>query len=241
MQVEVREGMTDLRLLTVIVPVFNERETLRPAIERLLKTELPLPVEIIVVDDGSVDGSIDTVADLVQESRIRLMRHRSNRGKGAAVRTGLACATGEVATVLDADLEYDPTNYRTLLHAMSEDGAEVVYGTRSFGSHTAYSFWYVIGNKLLAFWANLLFNVWLSDIETCFKMAPVGLWHSLNIRSQGFGIEAEVTAKLLRGGHRIYEVPIDYRARGREEGKKLHATDGLQALWILLRVRLFGR
>jgi hypothetical protein len=128
-----------------------------------------------------------------------------------------------------------------MLRPVLEDDAKVVYGTRSFGAHTAFSFWYVLGNRFLSFWASFLFNTWLSDVETCYKLAPVSIWRSLEIKSRGFGVEAEVTAKFLRRGHRIYEVPISYKARGREEGKKLNWTDGLEALWILLRIRLFGR
>lgn len=227
--------------LSVIMPVYNEAPTLRRALKRLLDTQLPIEVEVLVVDDGSDDGGADAVGDLVEAGQVRVLRHPRNRGKGAAIRTGLEHASGDLATVLDGDLEYDPADYRLLLRPILEGEARVVYGTRSFGSHTAYSFWHVVGNKFLAFWTSLLFNTWLSDIETCLKMAPLDVWRSLGLRSSDFGIEAEVTAKLLRDGHRIYEVPISYTARGREEGKKLRWTDGLKAAWILTRVRLGGR
>ncbi len=227
-------------LLTVVVPVYNERATIRDSIERLRKTELPLPVEVIVVDDGSTDDTADAIAELVADGTVRLLRHARNRGKGAAIRTGLREATGDVLTIMDADLEYDPADYGLLLEPIMGGDARVSYGTRSFGAHTAFSFWYVIGNRALALWASFLFDTWLSDVETCFKMAETGLWRSLAITSDGFGIEAEVTGKFLKSGHRIYEVPIRYRARSREEGKKLRWTDGLEALWILLRVRLRG-
>ena len=226
--------------LSVVMPVFNERATLRPALDRLLKTQLQVPFEVIVVDDGSTDGSVEVIEDLTASGDVRLVRHRLNRGKGAAIRTGLEAATGDIATVCDADLEYDPADYRHLLTPLLDGEARVVYGTRTFGAHTAYSFWYVLGNKLLGLWASFLFNTWLSDVETCFKMARTDLWRSLGIRSRGFGIEAEATAKFLRKGERIYEVPIEYRARSRSEGKKLRWTDGVDALWLLLRVRLFG-
>jgi glycosyltransferase involved in cell wall biosynthesis len=232
--------MDQTQRLTVVMPVYNERATLRPALDRLLKTHLPVPVEVVVVDDGSTDGSVEVIEDLEGSGDVRLIRHRHNRGKGAAVRTGLEAATGDFATVCDADLEYDPADYRDLLAPLLEGEARVVYGTRTFGAHTAYSFWYVLGNKLLGLWASFLFNTWLSDVETCFKMARTDLWRSLGIRSRGFGIEAEATAKFLRKGERIYEVPIEYRARSRDEGKKLRWTDGVEALWLLLRVRLFG-
>lgn len=227
--------------LSVIVPAYNEGSTLCTAVERLLKTALPVPLEVIVVDDGSTDDGSETISHLVERGDVKILRHSSNRGKGAAIRTGLQHAEGELITVLDADLEYDPENLNQLLRPFMEDGATVVYGTRSFGAHTAYSFWYVIGNRIVSLWAGLLFNVWVSDIETCLKVARRETWSGLTLRSNGFGIEAELTAKLLKAGHRIFEVPVRYRARTRDEGKKLSWTDGLLAFLILLRVRLFGR
>lgn len=226
--------------LTVLMPVYNERDTLRPALERLLKTKLPLDVEIIVVDDGSTDGSTTGIADLTETGRARVVQHDHNKGKGHAIRTGIEAATGDLLTVLDADMEYDPEDYNAMLRAVHEDEAVVVYGTRSFGAHTAFSFWYVLGNRFVSFWASFLYNAWLTDIETCFKLAPTTVWRSLRLKSNGFDIEAEVTGKFLKGGHRIYEVPISYRARTREAGKKLRWTDGVKALWTLLRVRLFS-
>jgi glycosyltransferase involved in cell wall biosynthesis len=223
------------------MPAYNERATLRQAVERLLKTELPLPVELVVVDDGSVDGCLDTVADLAEPGRVRLVQHLRNRGKGAAIRTGIEAARGDVLTILDADLEYDPADLGRLLEPILEDEARVVYGTRAFGAHTAYSFWYVVGNKLVNLWASFLFDAWLSDVYTCLKMAPTELWRALRLRAVGFGIEAETTARLLARGEHIYEVPISYRARSREEGKKIRPSDGMRALWILFRIRLAGR
>lgn len=224
--------------LSIIMPVYNEAATLRPAVERLLKTELPIDVELVLVDDGSVDGCLDTIEDLLADNPAKVVTHERNRGKGAAVRTGLEHATGDLATILDADLEYDPADYAAVLAPILNGDARVVYGIRSFGSHTAYSFWYVMGNRFLAFWTSFLFNSWLSDIETCYKVTGIEMWRSLDIRSDGFGIEAEVTGKLLKRGEMIYEVPISYRARRREEGKKLNWTDGVAALWILFRIRV---
>jgi glycosyltransferase involved in cell wall biosynthesis len=228
-------------LLSVIIPVYNERATLRVAIERMLKAELPVAVEVVVVDDGSTDGSVETIQDLADSGAIRILGHRANRGKGAAVRTGLKHTSGDVITILDADLEYDPGDYKALLEPIMSGLSRIAYGTRSFHGHTAFSFWYVIGNKVVALWTSLLFNTWLTDIATCFKMADAALWRSLDLRSNGFGIDAELTAKFLRAGKRIYEVPISYRARRREEGKKVRWTDGLEQLWLVLRVRALGR
>jgi hypothetical protein len=146
-----------------------------------------------------------------------------------------------VLTVLDADLEYDPADLAGLLAPILEDEARVVYGTRAFGAHTAFSFWYVIGNKLVNVWASFLFDTWLSDVYTCLKMAPTEVWRAADLRAAGFGIEAETTGKFLSRGERIYEVPVSYRARSREEGKKIRPADGLRALWILLRIRMAGR
>ncbi len=228
-------------LLTIVVPVYNEGATLRGALERLLKTELPIATEILVVDDGSTDGGIASIEDFEADGQIRIVRHQVNSGKGSAVRTGISLATGDILTIFDADFEYDPSDYPSLLEPLMEGEASVTYGTRSFGAHTAFSFWYVIGNRLLTLYAGFLFNSWLSDIETCFKVASTEEWRALGLTSEGFGIEAEATAKFLKRGHRIYEVPIRYKARTREEGKKLTWTDGVEAVWILLLVRLLGR
>ncbi|CAN5507499.1 glycosyltransferase family 2 protein [soil metagenome] len=242
--------------LTIVMAVFNERATLRTALDRLLAVPLGVRTEVLVVDDGSTDGCLDTIADLVDDvpaddpptedggghdKTLRVIRQPRNLGKGAALRRGIAEAGGELLSVLDADLEYDPADFVRLLEPILAGEATVVYGTRSFGGHAAYSFWYVVGNKALALWASFLFDAWLTDIETCLKVAPTALWRQVGLRSSGFGIEAEVTGQFLRLGERIFETPISYRARGREEGKKLQWTDGVEALWILLRIRLRGR
>jgi dolichol-phosphate hexosyltransferase len=226
--------------LTVLMPVYNEADTVRPALERLLKVSLPVPVEVLVIDDGSTDDSAEAIADLIKSGDVRLERHERNRGKGAAIRTGIERATGDLLTVLDADMEYNPADYHDLLVPILDGEAEVVYGTRSFGAHTAFSFWYVLGNRFVSFWASFLFNTWLTDIETCFKLASTDLWRSLALRSNGFNIEAEATGKFLKTGTRIFEVPITYKARSREAGKKLRWTDGVEALWTLLKVRVAG-
>lgn len=224
--------------LTVVMPVYNEAATLRTALERLLTVDMPLPTEVVVVDDGSTDGCTDLIADLVDGERVRLVRQEPNQGKGAALRRGFDEARGDLLTILDADLEYDPQDIPALCGPVLEGEANVVYGARTYGGHAAYSFWFVLGNKLVALWASMLFDAWLTDVETCLKLAPTHMWRDVRISSSGFGIEAEVTGKLLARGERIFEVPISYRARGREEGKKIQWTDGVEALWILARVRL---
>lgn len=230
-----------IQRLTILMPVHNEQNTLRRTLERALKTALPIQFDIIVIDDGSTDGSLHSIRDLVKSEQVRLIAHHTNRGKGAAIRTGIQEARGDLLTILDADMEYDPADYNKLLGPILEGEAEVVYGTRSFGAHTAFSFWYVLGNKFVSFWASFLFNTWLTDIETCFKLAPTEVWRSLRLTSNGFDIEAEATGKFLKKGYRVFEVPITYKARSREAGKKLQWTDGVHALWTLLKVRLFSR
>jgi dolichol-phosphate hexosyltransferase len=222
--------------LSVLMPVYNEAETIDSAVKRVLAVDYPCEVELVLVDDGSKDGTAEVLASL-DEPRLIKHRHPRNRGKGAAIRTAAEVATGDYMIICDADLEYSPEEIPSLLEPVLHAKAEVVYGTRTFGSHTAYSFWYVMGNKAVTMWANLLYNAWISDLETCFKLMPLALYRSLDVKSAGFGMEAEVTAKLLRSGHRPYEVPISYTARSREEGKKLTSRDGVEALWILLRLR----
>ena len=224
--------------LTIVMPVYNEAATLRTALERLLAVDMPLPSEVVIVDDGSTDGCTDLIADLVDDERVRLIRQVPNQGKGAALVRGFDEATGDLLTILDADLEYDPADIPVLCEPAVAGEARVVYGARSYGGHAAYSFWFVLGNKLVALWASMLFDAWITDVETCLKLAPTELWREVGITSSGFGIEAELTGKLLARGERIFEVPITYRARGREEGKKIQWTDGVEALWILTRIRL---
>lgn len=227
--------------LTIVMPVYNEADTLRTALDRMLAVTMPVPVQILVVDDGSTDGCTDTIADHVESGAVTLLVQNPNQGKGAALRRGIAEADGDLLTVLDADLEYDPNDFPALLRPILDGDARVVYGARSYGGHAAYSFWFVLGNKMLALWASFLFDAWLTDIETCLKVAPTATWRSIGLQSNGFGIEAELTGKLLHRKERIFEVPISYRARGREEGKKIQWTDGVAALWILARIRFRGR
>ena len=226
--------------LSVLVPVFNEAATVQAALKRVLDVDYPCAVEVVVVDDGSTDGT-RAVLDQVEDPRLVKHAHPVNRGKGAAIRTAASHATGDYMIICDADLEYAPEEIPTLLAPVLSGDATVVYGTRSFGSHTAYSFWYVLGNKSVTMAANVLFDCWISDLETCFKLLPLDLYRDLDVRAAGFGMEAEVTAKLLARGIRPFEVPITYKARSREEGKKLTWKDGVEALWILGRERSRAR
>ncbi|MFI7025766.1 glycosyltransferase family 2 protein [Micromonospora sp. NPDC049900] len=222
--------------LSILMPVYNEEERIADALKQALAVEYPCEIELVVVDDGSRDGTGE-VLDRADDARLRVITHQRNAGKGAAIRTAVANAEGEYMVILDADLEYDPQDIPKLLAPVLDGRATVVYGNRTFGSHSAYSFWYVMGNKGVTMAANVLFNSYIGDLETCFKLMPVELYRSLDVRSRGFGMEAEVTGKLLRRRIRPYEVPISYRARGREEGKKITWRDGVEAIWILGRER----
>jgi glycosyltransferase involved in cell wall biosynthesis len=228
--------------LSILVPIYNERPTIEEAIAQLRDVELPVEsFELVLVDDGSTDGTREWLQAQAFGPEVRLVLHDRNRGKGAAVRTALANAQGTYATIMDADLEYDPHSIAPLLRPLLEGDAEVVYGVRGFEAHSAFSFWYVIGNKSVSLAANVLFNTWLSDIMTCHKVLPTALFKALALREGGFAFEAEITARLVGSGVRIYEVPVTYRARSREAGKKLTALDGVRTMRTLLRCRLDRR
>jgi dolichol-phosphate hexosyltransferase len=227
--------------LSILMPVYNESATLTSAVKEVLAVDYPCPVELVVVDDGSTDGTLGLYEGLAGDPRVNIHMHVQNQGKGAAIRTAAAVATGDYVIMCDADLEYSPAEIPTLIAPILRGEAEVVYGTRTFGSHNAYSYLYVLGNKGVTTAANVLFNCYISDLETCFKLIPTALYRELEIREMGFGMEAEITGKLLRRGIRPYEVPISYRARSREAGKKLTWRDGVEALWILVRERFVRR
>jgi glycosyltransferase involved in cell wall biosynthesis len=221
------------------MPVFNERSTLEAAIADALTAELPVSErQLVVVDDGSTDGSQEILETTVWPPEVTVVRHDRNRGKGAAIVTALGHATGELAAVLDADLEYRAADLGPLLDPLLRGEAEVVFGTRSWSSHSAFSFWYVIGNKAVTFATNALYNCWISDVMTCHKAMRTELFRSLDLHERGFAIEPEIAARVMRRGVRIYEVPISYQARSREAGKKLTALDGLRVLRTLVRCRL---
>jgi glycosyltransferase involved in cell wall biosynthesis len=227
-----------LRKLSVIVPVYNERNTVVEVLRRMRAVELPdgIEREIIVIDDGSRDGTRDVLRQL-GDSTVRILVHEENRGKGAAVRTGLVLATGDYVLIQDADLEYDPEDWPRLIAPVIRGRARVVYGSRFTGERRNMLLLHWIGNRLLSLVTNVLFNSTLSDMETCYKLVDRKLLVDLALRSDRFDIEPEITAKILKRGIRIYEVPISYMGREFDEGKKITWRDGVVALWVLLKYR----
>jgi len=223
--------------LSVLIPAFNEAGTLASVVDAVLKTSEDL--EIVLIDDGSTDTTWHVMQSRVDGDRVRAFRHEVNGGKGKAIRTGLAEARGHLVLIQDADLEYSPHEYTALLEPIKSGRASVVYGSRTFSSHSAYSYWYVVGNRVVTFFTNVLYNCYLSDMETGYKVMQLDVARSLDLRASGFELEPEITAKLLRLGHRIFEIPVTYAARSREEGKKLTAVDGVKALLTLLRFRFW--
>ncbi len=226
----------DYRKLSVIVPVFDERNTVVEIVRRMRMVDLPVELEIVVVDDGSTDGTRDVLRQLA-DSTVRVITHDANRGKGAAIRSGLAHVTGDLVLVQDADLEYDPEDWPKLLNPMLRGKARVVYGSRFTGERRNMLFLHWIGNRFLSLVTNVLYNTTLSDMETCYKLFDRTLLDSIPLRAQRFEFEPEVTAKILRRGIRIYEVPISYTGREFDEGKKITWRDGFIALWTLVKYR----
>jgi glycosyltransferase involved in cell wall biosynthesis len=220
------------------MPVFNEIGTVQAALDDVLTTDLGVTSELVIVDDGSTDGTRELLREAELPSGVRLVLHERNQGKGAAIQTGLQHARGAHAAILDADLEYRAADLRALLVPLLDGTARVVFGVRAFDGYTSHSFLYVMGNRGVTLAANALFNVYLRDLMTCHKLIPTDVFRSLPLRESGFAIEAEITARLLQRGERIFEVPIHYRARASDEGKKLVATDGLRVLRTLVRCRL---
>jgi dolichol-phosphate hexosyltransferase len=225
--------------VSIIMPVYNESGTIRAAIADALAAELPVDRrELIVVDDGSTDGTRELLLGERWPEEVSILCHERNRGKGAAVRTALDQATGDFSAILDADLEYHAADLAGILEPLLAGEANVVFGRRLWTSQTSYSFWYVIGNRAVTFATNFLFNCWISDVMIGHKAMRTDLFRSLRLRERGFGIEPEIAARVLQTGERIFEVPISYRARTREQGKKLTTVDGLRVLRTLIRCRI---
>lgn len=224
--------------LTILMPVFNEEERVRDAIEHALGVDYPFTYELLVVDDGSTDATPAILADYERDDRVRILGLSPNRGKGAALRAGVQAARGRYTGILDADLEYQAVDLVPLLQPLLDGKANAAFGVRGFRGHTSHSYLYVLGNRLVTVVANVLFNVYLEDLMTGHKVVRTDIFQSLPLREPGFAIEPEIAARLLQRGERIYEVPVEYVARGHDEGKKLTAIDGLRVLRTLLRCRL---
>ena len=225
--------------LSVVMPVYNEARTIAAAIERVLKAPVDLAKEIIVVDDASTDGTRQLLENM-PSGEIRLVFHDVNRGKGAAIRTGVAHATGDIILIQDADLEYDPRDYPLLLEPLLEDHADVVFGNRFHGGpHRVLYFWHYAANRLLTLLTNLLTGLNVTDMEVGYKVFRRDVLRRLTLTSDRFGFEPEVTVKVAKLGCRVYEVPIRYYGRTYQEGKKITWRDGVAALFHLLRYRLF--
>ena len=229
-----RGQLTD-PLLSVVMPCYNERDTIEEIIGRVLA--VPIRVELIVVDDGSTDGTRDLLSVLAEKHKFKLIFQPQNGGKGAALRRGFQEVTGDLVVIQDADLEYSPEEFPELIELICEGRADVVYGSRFLGRHRVFLFTQYVGNRFLTLVTNVLYNTILTDMETCYKVMRTEVLRSMTLESNGFGIEPEMTAKIFKRNYRVYEVPITYDGRGYDEGKKITWRDGFVALWVLLKYR----
>lgn len=224
-------------LISVLIPVYNEKNTIQEIINRVL--EEPTPKEVIIVDDYSTDGTRDILRSY-QNERVKIIFHEKNMGKGAAIRTALQNVSGDIVIFQDADLEYDPSEYVHLINPIQNNIADVVYGSRFRGNEQrVLYFWHTVGNRVLTLLSNMMTNLNLTDMETCYKAFRKDVITNLNIESDRFGMEPEVTAKIAKMGCRVYEVPISYYGRDYSEGKKITWKDGFSAIWCILKFNLF--
>ena len=226
--------------LSIVIPVYNEVKTFEKVLAAVRAVPVPLTKEIILVDDGSTDGTRDLLRGLdTSRGDLVVVFHERNMGKGAALRTGFQSATGDIVLIQDADLEYDPGEYPNLLKPILDGHADVVYGSRFLGAgaHRVVYYWHSVGNRVLTTLSNMMTNLNLTDMEVCYKVFKKGVLKDLRLREERFGFEVEITAKIARGGWRIYEVPICYYGRSYAEGKKITWKDGVRALWCILKYR----
>jgi len=224
------------------MPVYNEVETIEEIIRRVMAVDCGLPVELVVCDDGSTDGTREKLGEIECQwprERLKIEKKGKNEGKGSAIRRALELSTGDVLVIQDADLEYDPREYPQLLEPIIDGRADVDYGSRFLGGgpHRVIYYWHYLGNKFLTTISNMLYNINMTDMETCYKVFTRETIEKISIRSNGFALEPEITAKICKMGCRIYEVPISYSGRSYAEGKKITWRDGFRTLWALLRFR----
>ena len=229
------KGVLKDPLLSVVMPVYNERDTIEQIIPRVLA--VPIRTELIVVDDGSKDGTRDLLTKLNEQYQFKLIFQPQNAGKGAALRRGFQEVTGDLVVIQDADLEYSPEEFPDLIELICQGRADVVYGSRFIGRHRVFMFTHYAGNRLLTLITNILYNTMLTDMETCYKVMRTEVLRAFTLDANGFGIEPELTAKIFKRNYRVYEVPITYDGRGYDEGKKITWRDGVVALWVLLKYR----
>jgi len=222
-------------LLSVVMPCYNERDTIEEIIRRVIA--VPIRTQLIVVDDGSKDGTRDILTELERELHFTLVFQPVNAGKGAALRRGFEEVTGDLVVIQDADLEYSPEEFPELIELICDGRADVVFGSRFLGRHRVFMFSHYLGNRIVTLMTNILYNTMLTDMETCYKVMRTEVLQSMTLHSNGFGIEPEMTAKIFKRNYRVYEVPITYDGRGYEEGKKITWRDGFVALWVLLKYR----
>jgi glycosyltransferase involved in cell wall biosynthesis len=229
------KGILKDPLLSVVMPVYNEKDTIEQIIPRVLA--VPIRTELIVVDDGSTDGTRDLLTALSQKYPFKLIFQPKNGGKGAALRRGFQEVTGDLVVIQDADLEYSPEEFPDLIELICQGRADVVYGSRFIGRHRVFMFTHYAGNRLLTLITNILYNTMLTDMETCYKVMRTEVLRAFTLDANGFGIEPELTAKIFKRNYRVYEVPITYDGRGYDEGKKITWRDGVVALWVLIKYR----